>query len=86
MVIDTSAIMAILLREPEAVEFAAAIQADPTRLMSAATVIETRIVIEARKGEAGFRELDLVLYKANIDIVPFTQEQAESSPSLASIW
>ena len=35
------------------------------------------IVIEARKGEAGGRELDLLLHRAKIDIVSFDSEQAE---------
>lgn len=77
MVIDTSAILAILFGEPEADVFAAIISKNSKRLLSAGTALELMIVIEARKGEAGGRELDLLLHRAKIDIVPFDSEQAE---------
>lgn len=77
MVIDTSAILAILLDESEAETFAEVISKDPKRLLSAGTALELMIVIEARKGEAGGRELDLLLHRAKIDVVPFDNEQAE---------
>jgi ribonuclease VapC len=77
MVIDTSAVLAILFGEPEASEFADVIAADPVRLMSASTALEASIVINVRKGEAGSRELDLMLYRVGIEIVPFNKEQAE---------
>ena len=50
MVIDSSAALAILLGEMEGDLFASAIEADPTRIMSAVSVLETSIVVEARKG------------------------------------
>lgn len=77
MVIDTSAIIAILFNEPEAESFAESIGKDTKRLMSAGTMLELMIVVEARKGEAGGRELDLLLHRAKIDVVPFDSEQAE---------
>lgn len=77
MVLDTSAILAILLGEPEATIFADLISKDLKRLLSAGTVLELMIVIEARKGEAGGRELDLLLHRAKIDVVAFDSEQAE---------
>ena len=52
MVIDTSALVAILSLEPEAARLAQAIEADPTRLISAATLLEAGIVMEARLGAA----------------------------------
>jgi uncharacterized protein with PIN domain len=60
MVIDTSALIAILSDEPEAPGLEAAIEADSVRLLSAASPVEASIVIESRYGEAGGRELDLV--------------------------
>jgi ribonuclease VapC len=48
MVIDTSAIVAILGMEPESARLAQAIEADPNRLISAATVVETGLVVESR--------------------------------------
>jgi ribonuclease VapC len=69
MVLDTSALLALLLNESEAEVFRVAIEEDPNRLVSAATLLETAVVIEARKGEAGGRELDLLIHKASIEIV-----------------
>ena len=77
MVIDSSAVLAILLQEPEAEIIASAIGDDAVRLMSAASLLETAIVIQARKGPAGGRELDLLLHRAKIEIISFNAEQAE---------
>lgn len=81
MVIDTSALVAILLGEPEAETFALAIAGDPKRLISTFTALETAIVIEARKGEPGGRELDLLLHQAKIEMVPLTSEQLDIARS-----
>jgi ribonuclease VapC len=78
MVIDTSALIAILANEPEAELFEAAIDADPIRLISAASVLEAAIVAGARYGDIGGRELDLLLYKAAIQIVAVTPDQVDA--------
>lgn len=78
MVIDTSAVLALLFNEPEADDIEVAIDADPVRLMSAASYLETAIVVESRLGDAGGRELDLLLHKAAVEIVATTGEQAEA--------
>lgn len=75
MVLDTSALLTLLLDEPEAESFRVAIEEHPTRLVSAATVLETGIVIEARKGEAGGRELDILLHEADVSVVAVDAEQ-----------
>lgn len=72
MVIDSSAIMAILLGEPDAENLAAAISKDATKLMSAMSVLESAVVMAAKKGEAGGREFDLLLHKAGIEVVSLT--------------
>jgi len=77
MVIDTSAIVAILFGEPEAERLAHAIAADATRLMSSFTVLECAVVVEARKGEAGGHELDLLLHRIGVRILSFDAEQLE---------
>ena len=77
MVLDTSALLAVLLNEPEASAFRLAIEADPLRLLSAASLVETAIVIEARVGEAGGRELDLLLQKASVEVIAVDAEQAD---------
>ena len=74
MVLDTSALLALLLDEPEAEEFRAAVEEDATRLVSAATLLETALVIEARKGEPGGRELDALIHKADVVVVPVDAE------------
>jgi ribonuclease VapC len=77
MVIDTSALVAVLLNEPHAVRIAGAIAAGSPRLLSAASLLEASIVIESRKGAAGGRELDLLLYRTDIEIVSVDHGQAE---------
>ena len=77
MVIDTSALIAILLWEQEAESFATAIGKSPKRLISAVSALETGIVIEAKKGEPGGREFDLLLHRARIEIVSMNVEQFE---------
>jgi ribonuclease VapC len=77
MVIDTSAIVAIALDEQEAPVLEGKITADPVRLISAATLLETAMVIEARLGDAGGRELDLWLHKAQIETIAVDVRQAE---------
>ena len=77
MVVDTSAILAILLGEAEGRAFIALMQGDPVRLLSAVNRVEVTLVIESRKGEAGRADLERFLRAASIDVVAVTPEQAE---------
>jgi ribonuclease VapC len=79
MVIDTSAIVAILLAEPEADRFAEAIAKDATRLCSAVNFLEASIVIESRRGAEGLARFDLLIAEADFDIVPFTLRDARAA-------
>jgi ribonuclease VapC len=79
MVLDTSALLALLLDEPEAEEFRIAVEEDQTRLVSAATLLETALVVEARKGEPGGRELDALVQKADVVIVPVDAEHVSEA-------
>lgn len=79
MVIDSSALVAMLSDEPEAERFEAAVEADLVRLMSTASYLETAIVIERRYGEPGGRELDLWLHRAAVDLVAVHLEQADAA-------
>ena len=79
MVIDTSAIVAIALNEPEANDFEERIADDPVRLISAATLLEATIVLETRLGEAGGREFDLWLHKLGAEVVPVDAEQTDAA-------
>ena len=77
MVLDTSAIVAILLNEPERHRFVRLIEAAPVRQLSAASRVETTLVIEGRKRDAGRADLDLFLSEAEVEIVPVTLDQVE---------
>jgi len=77
VVVDSSAILAILLDEPEADALIRILAATPHCRMSAFSFLETAIVIEAKKGGAGGRELDLFLHKAQIEVVSFDAEQSQ---------
>jgi ribonuclease VapC len=76
MIIDTSAIIAILFDEDDAMSYAKAItEADSCRI-SAATFVETAIVVEAQTKNNGGRQLDAFIRRAGIVIEPVTEEQA----------
>ncbi len=77
MVIDTSALAAILFDEPERDELIAKIAADPRRLISSATLLEASTVIESRRGDAAGRELDLLLHRAKVQTVAVDEAQVE---------
>jgi ribonuclease VapC len=77
MVIDSSAILAVLFEEAGANRIAHLIASDPRRLSSAFTVLEAAIVAEARKGEAGGRELDLLLHRIGLESIPLTASHVE---------
>lgn len=76
MVLDTSALLAILADEPERRAFNEAIEAADSRMMSAATFVEISIVTESRHGAEGLRDLDLFISRAAIQLVPVDAEQA----------
>ena len=77
MVIDTSALLAIFLAEPERKQFLKLITEAETRLISVANALETGIVLEARRGEAAGREFDLFLNHARVEMVAVDTEQVE---------
>jgi ribonuclease VapC len=76
MIIDPSALIAILNDEPERRAFIEAIERADTRLLSAAGFIETSIVIENRHGYEGRRDFDLLIAGAGIEIVEVDEDQA----------
>jgi ribonuclease VapC len=81
MVIDTSALVAIFLGEPERKPFIEHILQAETKLISAANSLETGIVLEARRGEAAGREFDLFIVRAKLEVVPVDAEQVEIARS-----
>lgn len=79
MVIDTSALLAILQDEPERRAFNEAIEAADTRAMSMANFVETSIVVESRYGADGIRDLDLFIERAAIELVDVTLPQGHAA-------
>ena len=79
MIVDSSALLAILFREPDARRHARAIvSASPCR-MSVANVLEASIVLESRGGGTAARELDVLLERAEVQLVPVTVEQLDAA-------
>jgi ribonuclease VapC len=76
MVIDTSAVMAVLKREPDAQAIAEVMAQAEVRLMSAATLVEAGLVALSDRGAVGSDDLDRFLLDAGIDIVPVTEAHA----------
>jgi ribonuclease VapC len=77
MVVDTSALLAILEGESTAQRLVDALSAADAIRVSAGTALEAGIVVEARRGEAGGRELDLLLHRLRADVVSVTAEHVE---------
>ena len=77
MVIDTSALVAILLREPDADLFSQAIAEASVRLVSAVTRVELSFVVESRKRVAGPGDIVRMLRDGRIEVVAVTPEQAD---------
>ena len=76
MVLDTSALVAILQEEPGHQALTRAIRDAPLRRLSAATLVEAGIVMQGRHGDAGSRELDALLTRAVPEVVPVTAAHA----------
>ena len=76
MIVDTSALIAILFNENDAEIYANAIAQADTCRMSAATFVEVSIVVEAQTKNTGSRQMDAFLRRAGIAIEPVTEEQA----------
>lgn len=79
MVLDTSALIAILANEPERREFIEKLEAADSRLISAATLVEASIVIETKFGADGQKFLDLFIDRAGIEIAPVDEHQAREA-------
>lgn len=76
MVIDTSALLAILFSEPEAAALLEAIVAGEPRLIGAPTLVEAAAVMAARKGPQGEVALDALLQRLDIDVIAMSPEAA----------
>lgn len=76
MIIDTSAVLAILFAEEDAERYADAIAAARERLISAANYLEAGVVVDHQIGAAAGRQLDALISRAGITVVAVTREHA----------
>ena len=76
MVIDSSALVAILALESEEAAFRRAILRARERLIGTATLLETSMVMLGRQGEPAVKELEAYIRNAQIDVVPFEPHHA----------
>ena len=79
MIVDSSAVLAILFSEPDARRHAGAIAAASPCRMSVANVLETAIVAERRGGDIAAHELDTLLERAEVELAPVTIEHLEAA-------
>jgi ribonuclease VapC len=79
MIIDPSAVVAVLRNEPERGKFAEAIAAAASRSMAAPNLLETAMVLAGRQEDAILERLDAFLREASIRIQPFGAEHAAAA-------
>ncbi|MBB4660756.1 type II toxin-antitoxin system VapC family toxin [Conexibacter arvalis] len=76
MVVDSSAIIAILLDEPEKCRFVRLVAAAREPSISAASLLECAIVMHRRAGATGFAQLDGIVHDTGIRCIPVDLDQA----------
>jgi ribonuclease VapC len=81
MIVDSSAIMAILLKEPEALRLTTAIAESPVCRLPAPCLLEASMLIIGRSSAEGLRDLDLYIARSRMQIAPFTESQARIARS-----
>ena len=79
MIIDSSAILAILFGEEDMKIYEAAIAVATGRRLSAGNYLEASIVVESRAGNRGLEQLDALLERATIEVVPVTVDQVRAA-------
>ena len=76
MIIDASAVIAVLLREPDAEHYETTITDAPVARMSVANFLEAAIVLEGRGGTPRAADLDRLIERAGIELHPVTEDHA----------
>jgi ribonuclease VapC len=79
VIVDTSALLAVLFGERDAENYARAISEAEICRISAATFVEVSVVVESQTGDAGSRQWDSFFRTAGISIEPVTDEQAHAA-------
>jgi ribonuclease VapC len=77
MIVDSSALLAVLLDEPECSRFIALLAEAEDPLISAATLVEASIVMQAKTGDSGVDDLDELLAAAAVRCVAVDRAQAQ---------
>lgn len=77
MIVDTSALVAILYREPEAARFVESIHDAETTRISVANYVELSMVVESQLGPDGMRQAEAFFRRAGIIVEPVTLEHGE---------
>ena len=77
MILDTSALVAVLYGEPEAQDFVERIHAADVCRISVANQVELAMVVESQLGPDGARQADAFLRRAGVVIEPVTLEQGD---------
>jgi ribonuclease VapC len=76
IVVDSSALVAIVFSEPDAEVFAAKLDASSHNSMSASTLLESSIVVARAQGNEALADLDALVKLYEIEIMPFDEAQA----------
>lgn len=77
MIVDTSALLAILYAEEDAEKYARMIASTERVLISAGSYLEAGVVIDRQRGAAAGRQFDALVARANITVEPVTRQQAD---------
>ncbi len=75
MIVDSSALLALLRGEPESAIFAQAMESAPIRRISAANLLETAIVVDNARDPMASRRFDELIHEAQLVVEPVTEEQ-----------
>jgi ribonuclease VapC len=76
VIVDSSALIAILQKEPEALRLTTAIATSPVCRLPASCLLEASIIMLSRRDVDGPRDLDLFVARRRMEISPFTESQA----------
>lgn len=77
MIVDSSAMVAILLEEPEGHRLDVAILNSASPSMSSGNYLEISMILQSRRGIEGIRDLDLQIFRFGIRVIPFTESHAK---------
>jgi ribonuclease VapC len=77
MIVDSSAIVAMLRREPEARDMLAVLTQEGSGSISAANYFEAAIVVDGKRDPVVSSKLDVLLHRLNVEIAPVTPSQAK---------